>query len=512
MTVPCADKTVRIPYNTINYTLGKKANLLPSVRHIISSMEEKSEQDWIKQAGRGEPAAIAELFGRYWRAFRATAYGVTGDLTLAEDAAAEAFYAAVENLDKLKHTQRFGPWLHTIVVRTARRHKAAKPKTSAAELEHLVVEPDARLEQQELALLTHEAVAGLSATLREAISLFYFEGYSIKEAAHFLDVPEGTLKRRLHEGRQRLRSVAERILEGTKPMNEKREQILLQLSEAANEGIHSETFFQIARQALRLRPVPNELMKEIMRKHLAAKRAKTSFPPEKKRFIRDKVSRIYGPSERMLDPNHSVGAVANAIRAALPEFQQWQIDWSAIDFSTMLRGFSEGDERALSFLSPPDFTEGTIGSYISAMRVLLLQDEDGSLCTPYELMQKKDTMEAMRKQIRRGKRLSDTLQLLWKDSEPMELRTVEKLLLDLSQTIVPETPVRFVAYEDPRYRAAVRMHTGDNTIPAAIGGALNSSAGLPDGFSAASVVLFLEPWAAAQSGQIIELKDFPPTF
>jgi len=301
----------------------------------MSSMEEKSEQDWIKQAGRGEPAAIAELFSRYWRAARATAYGVTGDLTLAEDAAAEAFYAAIENLRNLRDETRFGPWLHRIVVRTARRHNAAKPKTSAAELEHRAVEPDARLEQQELVILIHEAVAGLSASLREAISLFYFEGYSLKEAAHFLDVPEGTLKRRLHEGRRRLRSVTERILEGTKPINEKREQILRQLADAANEGIHSEAFFQIARQALRLRPVPNELLKQIMRKHWTAKRAKTPIAPEKERVLRDKVNRIYGPSERLLDPNHPVGKAANAIQAALPKFQQWQIDWSAIDFSTM---------------------------------------------------------------------------------------------------------------------------------------------------------------------------------
>ena len=65
--------------------------------------------------------------------------------------------------------------------------------------------PPARLEQRELAALLHEAVENLSQTLREAISLFYFEGYNLKEAANFLDVPEGTLKRRLHEGRQRLR-------------------------------------------------------------------------------------------------------------------------------------------------------------------------------------------------------------------------------------------------------------------------------------------------------------------
>jgi len=40
--------------------------------------------------------------------FGPTAYGVTGDLSLAEDAASEAFYAALDSLQDLRDTQRFG--------------------------------------------------------------------------------------------------------------------------------------------------------------------------------------------------------------------------------------------------------------------------------------------------------------------------------------------------------------------------------------------------------------------
>ena len=71
-------------------------------------MKENTEQDWMERAKQGEPAVIAELYRRYWRAARATAYGVTGDLNLAEDAASEAFYAALDGLQDLKGTQRFG--------------------------------------------------------------------------------------------------------------------------------------------------------------------------------------------------------------------------------------------------------------------------------------------------------------------------------------------------------------------------------------------------------------------
>jgi RNA polymerase sigma factor (sigma-70 family) len=476
-------------------------------------MKEKTEQDWVERAGQGEAAAIAELYRRYWRAARATAYGVTADLDLAEDAACEAFYAAIGGLQDLRDTERFGPWLHTIVVRTASRLKAVKSKENGVELHTLpdaqAPAPSDRLERQELTALIHRAVQNLSEPLREAVSLFYLEGYSVEEAAGFLDVPAGTLKRRLHDGRQRLRDIADQIMRGTKPMDRKREQILRQLTDAANEGMQSEAFYQAMRQALRLRPVPDELLKKVMQKHWAAKHTKTSISAEKERKARELFGRIYGPSQRAQDPNHPVGAVANAIRTALPEFLLWQIDWSEVDFSKMVRNISEGNEKALSFLRPPDFTEDSQGSYISAMRASLLQDEDGSVCTPYELMQKKGTMEALKAQIKEGKRLSDTLHLLWKKPESMELRTVEELLRRLSVTIVPTTPVRFCSYDDPRYRAALRMQIGDNSIPAAIGGVLNSLPGLSDKVSVASVAIHLEPWAVAQTGLPVELADFP---
>jgi hypothetical protein len=69
-------------------------------------------------------------------------------------------------------------------------------------------------------------------------------------------------------------------------------------------------------------------------------------------------------------------------------------------------------------------------------------------------------------------------------------------------------PVRFLAYDVPQYRAGLRMQLGDDPIPAAIGGVHNPWPGLSDEVSVASILICLEPWAAAQSGRIIELADF----
>jgi len=103
-------------------------------------MSQNNEHDWVERAKQGEPVAIAELYRRYWRAARAAAYGVTGDLSLAEDAASEAFSAAMSGLADLRDPDRFGPWLRTIVVRTARRFKTASSTQKSIEPQAL---PDA---------------------------------------------------------------------------------------------------------------------------------------------------------------------------------------------------------------------------------------------------------------------------------------------------------------------------------------------------------------------------------
>lgn len=295
-------------------------------------------------------------------------------------------------------------------------------------------------------------------------------------------------------------------------MNPQREQILRQLKDALKESTDEENLYKLIRQALRLRPVPNELLKDIKQKYWASKKQKfsTPMPVEKERALREVMSRIYHHSQRAQDPNHPVGIVTNAIREALPEFQSWQPNWSKVDIYRMVRSIFKGDEEGFTPLLPPDFTESVHRAYISATRTFLLLDEDGSVCTSYEMMQKNDSMDALKKQIKQGKRLSDTLSLLWKKPETIELKAIEDLLRRLSKAIIPATQIHFSPYEEPRFRAALRMQLGDNPVPAAIAGILNPRPEIYGKGNIASAIIYLEPWAAAQSGQTVELSDFSP--
>ena len=89
----------------------------------MNEMTENLDERWVERARQREPSAVSELYRRYGRAARAAGFGVTGDMGLAEDAASEALWVAMDALESLRDTRRFGPWLRTIVIRTAHRLK-----------------------------------------------------------------------------------------------------------------------------------------------------------------------------------------------------------------------------------------------------------------------------------------------------------------------------------------------------------------------------------------------------
>jgi hypothetical protein len=97
-------------------------------------------------------------------------------------------------------------------------------------------------------------------------------------------------------------------------------------------------------------------------------------------------------------------------------------------------------------------------------------------------------------------------------AEPIELRSVQELLEQVTATVLPGATMRFVHYDEPRYRAALRLHIEDEVSPAAVGGVLAGWQGRPPGVDAAHVRFFLEPWATVQSGQAIDFDRFSPPF
>ena len=175
-------------------------------------------------AARAARDEKADAFGQIVRQFQdmafACAYAVLGDFYLAEDAAQEAFIAAWRNLDQLRKPEAFPGWLKRIVLSQCNRltrgkHLELAPLDIVDEL--MADDPQTRpaemIEQHEQQRDVLAAIMALPEHERMTTALYYISDYSTAEIASFMEVPLTTVKKRLHDARQRLR---ERMLDMTR--------------------------------------------------------------------------------------------------------------------------------------------------------------------------------------------------------------------------------------------------------------------------------------------------------
>lgn len=165
-----------------------------------------SDAGLVEIAVSGKPEAFDELVKRYQRAVHAVAFAVVADREAALDVLQESFIAAYRQLHTLSDPSRFGPWVCGIARNQARRMRRMRNRHTSRELPLPETETaPTRPQANALAERISDALATLTEMQADAVTLFYMEGYSIVECAAMLEVPQGTIKRRLHDARQRLK-------------------------------------------------------------------------------------------------------------------------------------------------------------------------------------------------------------------------------------------------------------------------------------------------------------------
>ena len=162
---------------------------------------------------QGNANAFEPLVRRYQNAAFAVAMGFLRDRTDAEDVVQDAFVAAYCKLSQLKDPAIFGSWLHRIVVNRckewSRRKKASRLVRVDPNTEHIRDEyPVAARNHQDYieSLELWDEVERLPEHYRQVVNLYYYTGFSLKEIAAFLDIPESTARGRLYQSRIRLKN------------------------------------------------------------------------------------------------------------------------------------------------------------------------------------------------------------------------------------------------------------------------------------------------------------------
>lgn len=178
------------------------------------------ESELVRQASRGDTEAFGQLVGAYQGMVFAVALNITGNYADSEDVVQDSFLRAWTRLHTLADPAKFGSWLYMVARRAAlqfvRDHRKVRVHNLEEELEATLESdresPAEAFARKELSELLWAEVAELPSRSREAVLLFYVEGFSLRRAAEFLGINENAFKARLHFAREKLRDALQHRL------------------------------------------------------------------------------------------------------------------------------------------------------------------------------------------------------------------------------------------------------------------------------------------------------------
>ncbi|MFN4260294.1 MAG: RNA polymerase sigma factor [Gemmataceae bacterium] len=186
----------------------------------------------VLKAQAGDRAAYGELVRRFEPSVYAVALARLRRPGEAQELTQEVFVHGMTKLGQLRDPHCFAGWLRQITVRMAINHQTrrgplagAKPDfldnvqaTTAGPLEEMI-----RSEQR---TSLRAGLAKLKPLDRATLEAFYLRGQSLKQMSREFETPIGTIKRRLHIARQRLRRQLEGMPASSKPKRPRRQREL----------------------------------------------------------------------------------------------------------------------------------------------------------------------------------------------------------------------------------------------------------------------------------------------
>jgi RNA polymerase sigma-70 factor (ECF subfamily) len=169
----------------------------------------------VERARAGDRAAYGELVERFQPTVYAVALARLRNPAEAQELTQEVFLHGMKKLEQLRDAQCFAGWLRQITVRMAINRLTRRGPFQGVEPEVLEQAeasgsgPLDELVRAEQRAELRRGLARLKAVDRATLVAFYLRGRSLKQMSRDFETPVGTIKRRLHVARNRLRRVLE---------------------------------------------------------------------------------------------------------------------------------------------------------------------------------------------------------------------------------------------------------------------------------------------------------------
>lgn len=193
----------------------------------------------VERMKNGDEEAFDSLYEIYVKKLYSAAYLISGSRSDSEDIVQETFVKCFLRKDTIRDERAFENWLFRIMVRTAWRYVKRRPKDCSFDEmleqdgekysgEWIQIDRDTLQPLEEVILREEqeklrEAVSSLEVKQRTVIVLYYYNELSVRDIARITGSLEGTVKSRLHKGRENLRVYLNNLKEGSSETKRRRE-------------------------------------------------------------------------------------------------------------------------------------------------------------------------------------------------------------------------------------------------------------------------------------------------
>lgn len=181
----------------------------------MTGPESLSDGDLLAAAKEGDRRAFGELVDRHKDTLVSYLMRLTGNRDRAEDLAQESFLRLYERSDRYREQGQLKSYLFRIATNKLRSEERQRRRREVLRSVFMPVNghgsprQQSQLLERELRERLTRAIAALPLRYRTPLVLREIEGWSYREIGEMLECREGTVKSRIHRGRQRLKEELE---------------------------------------------------------------------------------------------------------------------------------------------------------------------------------------------------------------------------------------------------------------------------------------------------------------
>jgi len=209
--IPTAETAIRTAVAAAVHGRGRMrwaAVAYPEKTTRAMAMEEADDQQLMSAVAEGNEQAFRTLALRHLAWALGLAGRLTGSPADAEDVVQEAMLRVWINAPRWRPAAAFRTWFYRVVVNLALDWRRRRPLAALEEAGDPVdpnPDPQAALDQRQMALRVTAAIADLPERQRVALVLTYYEGLSNAEVARLLGASVGGIEGLLVRARRTLR-------------------------------------------------------------------------------------------------------------------------------------------------------------------------------------------------------------------------------------------------------------------------------------------------------------------